>query len=184
MFVICGKSRKNSRKPSVILYWRSDVGIMRPSFISIQESCKYPGFLVDLCSAYRITDIAPDWQCTGGKSYQISGTIPEATASNTCLASLFAAAPILSTVEKSPLKIASMVCSDVGFIIFFIISYPPFNFKNRRESRLKLLFINQDHIFISSAKSAPGLLDFNCLNISKAFFLSFPAYFIHFVCSS
>lgn len=86
--MICGKSRKNSEKPpSVILYWRSDVGIMRPSFISMQESCKHPGFLVDLCSAYRIKDTAPDWQRTGGKSYQISGTVPETTALNTCAAS-------------------------------------------------------------------------------------------------
>nr|DAW62338.1 MAG TPA: hypothetical protein [Caudoviricetes sp.] len=43
-----------------MLYWRSDVGIMRPSFISVQESCKYPCFFVDLCRAYRRNDTTPD----------------------------------------------------------------------------------------------------------------------------
>ena len=118
------KPRKNSEKPpSVILYWWSDVGIMRPSFISIQESCKYPGFLVDLCSAYRIKDTAPDWQRTGGKSYQISGTAPDETARKISAAFYLAISLIFWTSEKSPLFIAVMTCFCVALLIMIIFLF-------------------------------------------------------------
>lgn len=99
-----GKSRKNSEKPaSVVLYCLSEVGMICPAFSSMQDSCKKPACFVDRCRAYRMTDSAPDWHRTGGRSYQINGTEPEATARKTFAASWRAASSIFSTSEKSPL---------------------------------------------------------------------------------
>lgn len=60
---------------------------------------------------------------TGGKSYQISETAPEETASNTFLASFFADSLILSTSEKSPLFMATIVCFCVALLIMIIFLF-------------------------------------------------------------